>query len=68
MDSTLKYLTVFLNESVVIKLKTGELIEGKLEAIDEHINLMLSGCKAEDPQKNLFVRGENVCFIGKSIG
>ncbi|EOB11751.1 hypothetical protein NBO_914g0004 [Nosema bombycis CQ1] len=65
MDSTLKYLTVFLNSPISIKLKTGEILSGKLEAVDEHTNVILSECDFEDPSQVVFIRGENIHFISK---
>lgn len=65
METTLNYLTIFLNERITIKLKTGEILTGCLEAVDEHINVLLSGCPSEAEDKSIFIRGENIFFIGQ---
>lgn len=61
------FLKMYLKERVEIKTKTGETYTGTLEGFDEHINLMLTRSSAEDSDnKVLFLRGENVLFIGES--
>lgn len=61
------FLKMYLNERVEIKTKNGEVYTGTLEGFDEHINLMLAHSSVEDSEdKVLFLRGENVLFVGAS--
>jgi small nuclear ribonucleoprotein (snRNP)-like protein len=53
-------LKAYLNENVLIKLKSSEYLEGVLIGFDEYHSLLLS-----TPFETKFIRGENVLFIGQ---
>ncbi|RLI88150.1 MAG: small nuclear ribonucleoprotein [Candidatus Altiarchaeales archaeon] len=57
-----------LNEPVMVKLKNGMIIKGKLKAFDIHINLVLENASYEDNGvekkfNQIFLRGDMVVFI-----
>lgn len=62
--SPLSHLKIYLKETVEIKLKSGELLEGILESFDEHNNLMIS---PNNDRNLLFVRGENIIYISQWV-
>ncbi|HDI72505.1 MAG TPA: small nuclear ribonucleoprotein, partial [Candidatus Altiarchaeales archaeon] len=56
-----------LNEPVMVKLKNGMIIKGKLKAFDIHINLVLENASYEDNGvekkfNQIFLRGDMVVF------
>jgi small nuclear ribonucleoprotein len=59
------FLKMFLKEKILVRLKSGESYTGILEGFDEHVNLMLAECPIPDAEgKLVFLRGENILFIG----
>lgn len=62
----LEFLTIFINTKVLIKLKNGDILSGVLEGVDNHINMMLSDYNTYKKDNLLFIRGENVSFIGQN--
>lgn len=67
LNDPLCFLKMYLKEKVQIRLNTGEMCSGVLEGFDEHINLMLTSSSLEDSEgKLVFLRGENVLFVGVS--
>jgi len=57
-----------LNEPVMVKLKNGMIIKGKLKAFDIHINLVLENASYEDNGvekkfNQIFLRGDMVVFV-----
>lgn len=59
MYSPVEYLLVFLKTHVTVKLRNGDVINGTFEGVDEFVNVIL-----ENNNKLIFVRGENISFIG----
>lgn len=57
-------LKTYLEERVCVRLKDSQFIYGKLHGFDEHLNIILSGIKEEN-DKLLFIRGENISFVGQ---
>lgn len=58
----LDLLKTYLNENVCAKIKTGEMLEGKLVGFDEYHNILLI---IENVPK--FIRGEVLVFIGEKL-
>jgi len=61
-------LKPLIDNPVLVKLKNGLEVRGKLEAYDIHINLVLSNAvyKEDDIEKKfprIFIRGDMVLFI-----
>jgi len=57
-----------LENQVMVRLKNGLVIKGKLKAFDIHINLVLEDASFEDNDvekkfKSMFLRGDMVIFI-----
>ncbi len=64
----LDVLSELLENQVLVRLKNGLVIKGKLKAFDIHINLVLEDASFEDNDvekkfKNMFLRGDMVIFI-----
>jgi small nuclear ribonucleoprotein len=64
----LDVLSELLENQVMVRLKNGLVIKGKLKAFDIHINLVLEDASFEDSDvekkvKNMFLRGDMVIFI-----
>lgn len=58
-------LKVCLKENVEVKMNNGESYTGILEGFDEHINVMLTQSSVADSKDRLlFLRGENILFVG----
>ncbi len=59
-----------LNGKILVKLKDGKTFVGRLESIDDYMNLVISGCYEVndngEPMKKYgksFLRGNNVIYI-----
>ncbi len=57
-----------LDNQVLVRLKNGLEIQGKLKAFDIHINLVLEDAEFQDNEvgkkfKRLFLRGDMILFI-----
>jgi small nuclear ribonucleoprotein len=57
-----------LDNQVLVRLKNGMEIQGKLKAFDIHINLVLEDAEFQDDNvdnkfKRLFLRGDMILFI-----
>ena len=57
-----------LDNQVLVRLKNGMEIQGKLKAFDIHINLVLEDAEFQDGEvgkkfKRLFLRGDMILFI-----
>ncbi len=64
----LDVLGELLENQVMVRLKNGLVVKGKLKAFDIHINLVLEDASFEDNDvekkvKNMFLRGDMVIFI-----
>jgi len=64
----LDVLSELLENQVLVRLKNGLVIKGKLKAFDIHINLVLEDASFEDNDvekkfKSMFLRGDMVIFI-----
>jgi len=64
----LDVLSELLENQVMVRLKNGLIIKGKLKAFDIHINLVLEDASFEDNDvekkfKSMFLRGDMVIFI-----
>ena len=64
----LDVLSELLDNQVMVRLKNGLIIKGKLKAFDIHINLVLEDASFEDNDvekkfKSMFLRGDMVIFI-----
>jgi small nuclear ribonucleoprotein len=64
----LDMLSELLDNQVMVRLKNGLIIKGKLKAFDIHINLVLEDASFEDNDvekkfKTMFLRGDMVIFI-----
>ncbi len=58
-----------LDNQIVVRLKNGMEIQGKLKAFDIHINLVMEDAEFKDGEtgkkfKRLFLRGDMILFIG----
>lgn len=53
-------LRVYLCEEVVVRLRSGETLRGRLQAFDEHTNAMLN-----TPEGLVFLKGETIMLIGQ---
>ena len=63
-----KTLSGYINKVVLIKLRNNQIIQGKLQTFDEHLNLILIDSEdiTDDKVKNLnkiILRGDNVLII-----
>lgn len=63
-----KTLVSCINKVILIKLRNNQIIQGKLQTIDEHMNLILIESEdiTDDKVKNLdkiILRGDNVLII-----
>jgi small nuclear ribonucleoprotein len=64
----LDVLSELLDNQVLVRLKNGLVITGKLKAFDIHINLVLEDASFQDNDvekkfKTMFLRGDMVIFI-----
>lgn len=48
-------------------MKDGEIYNGLLEGVDNHINIMISDYNENMNNKIMFIRGENICCIGEKM-
>ncbi|MEM3737085.1 MAG: LSm family protein [Candidatus Bathyarchaeia archaeon] len=67
-DMATKILEESLGRVVLVKLKGGKSIRGKLQGFDQHMNLVLQEAEDLFPDKSLklgtiIVRGDNVVVI-----
>ncbi len=58
-----------LDNQIVVRLKNGMEIQGKLKAFDIHINLVIEDAEFKDGEvgkkfRRLFLRGDMILFIG----
>ena len=63
-----KTLDDCINKIIIIKLKNKQIIQGKLMALDQHMNLILTNSKdiTDDDAKNLdkiILRGDNIVMV-----
>jgi len=69
VDMAIKALDESVGKVVLIKLKGGKVIRGKLQGFDQHMNLALDNSEEiiEDGKTNdlgtIIVRGDNVVII-----
>jgi small nuclear ribonucleoprotein len=61
-------LNELLENQIMVKLKNGIEIQGKLKAFDIHINLVLEDAEMKEGEitkkvKKLFVRGDMILFV-----
>ncbi len=70
MRPPLTELRKAIQSQITVRLKDGKEYKGRLEQIDDHMNLVLSGCTEVscdgDPVKRIgdvFLRGNNIMFI-----
>jgi len=73
MDMAVKVLDESVGKDVLIKLKGGKVIRGKLQGFDQHMNLLLTESEelVEDTSNKLgtiIVRGDNVVIISPPPG
>ncbi len=64
----LKTLVSCVNKVILIKLRNNQIIQGKLQTFDEHLNLILMDSEdiTDDKVKNLnkiILRGDNILLI-----
>ncbi len=64
----IKTLVSCINKVILIKLRNNQIIQGKLQTFDEHLNLILIESEdiTDDKVKNLdkiILRGDNVLII-----
>tara|TARA_B100000745_G_scaffold292854_1_gene234174 strand:+ start:795 stop:1025 length:231 start_codon:yes stop_codon:yes gene_type:complete len=64
----IKSLDDYVNKIVTIKLRNKKIIQGKLVALDQHMNLILTNCKdiTNDDVQNLnkiILRGDNIVMV-----
>ena len=63
----IKTLDDYINKIVTIKLRNKQIIQGKLMALDQHMNLILTNSKdITDDAKNLdkiILRGDNIVMV-----
>tara|TARA_B110000014_G_scaffold100345_1_gene68969 strand:+ start:789 stop:1043 length:255 start_codon:yes stop_codon:yes gene_type:complete len=64
----IKTLDDYINKIVTIKLRNKKIIQGKLMALDQHMNLILTNCKdiTDNDAKNLdkiILRGDNIVMV-----
>ena len=57
-----------LDNQIIVRLKNGMEIQGKLKAFDIHINLVMEDAEFKDGDvakkfKKLFVRGDMILFV-----
>ena len=55
-----------INTNVVVYLKDGNSVKGRLKAYDLHLNVALENAKFENDEKEyqlIVIRGDNVLFI-----
>ncbi len=62
------YLKEFLEDVVLVELKNGKLLRGKMVSYDGHLNLILDDCSeiSEDKEVRLgkvFIRGDSITMI-----
>lgn len=53
-------LKAYLKEMILIRLKNGEEVKGKLIGFDEYHSLLVS-----QDSDTRFIRGENILFVGQ---
>ena len=62
-----KTLDDCINKIIIIKLRNKQIIQGKLMALDQHMNLILTNSKdITDDAKNLdkiILRGDNIVMV-----
>ncbi|MEM4700486.1 MAG: LSm family protein [Candidatus Nezhaarchaeales archaeon] len=71
--TTVSLLNASLGSDVLIKLKGGRELRGKLRSFDQHLNLVLEG--AEELRQNgevkklglVLIRGDNVVLVSPAI-
>ena len=61
-----------LNKQVIIKLKDGRLMEGKLVGYDEYMNMVIEGTEEENKDEKrrlgtVILRGNNVVSISPKL-
>ena len=61
-------LNELLENQIMVKLKNGVEVQGKLKAFDIHINLVLEDAEMKEGEvvkkfKKLFVRGDMILFV-----
>jgi len=66
-----KILDSCVNKSILIKLKNQTILQGNLQAFDQHMNLILTKVQdiTEDKVKNLekiILRGDNILIVSLS--
>ncbi len=66
-----KILDGCVNKSILIKLKNQTILQGNLQAFDQHMNLILTKVQdiTEDKVKNLekiILRGDNILIVSLS--
>ena len=64
----IKSLDDYVNKIVTIKLRNKKIIQGKLMALDQHMNLILANCEdiTNDDAQNLdkiILRGDNIVMV-----
>ena len=55
-----------INTNVVVYLKDGNSVKGRLKAYDLHLNVALENAKFENDEKEyslIVIRGDNVLFV-----
>ncbi len=59
-----------IQSEIIVRLKDGKEYKGRLEHLDDHMNLVLTGCVELDGDGNplkrvgdMFLRGNNIMFI-----
>ncbi len=68
-EMTTQILQESLGKTVLVRLKGGKSLRGKIKGFDQHLNLVLEETEdTSDPQKTrklgvLIVRGDNVVII-----
>ena len=69
MEKPLAVLKKAVKNLVIVKLKNGKEYKGRLESVDDYMNLILSKAmelEGDEPAKNYgsaFIRGNNIVYI-----
>lgn len=63
-----EFLNSLMHNPVKIKLNSGPVYKGDLQAVDGYMNLALENCKEIQPHRTIFlgdafIRGNNVSYI-----
>tara|TARA_B110001454_G_scaffold77996_1_gene75542 strand:- start:35 stop:289 length:255 start_codon:yes stop_codon:yes gene_type:complete len=58
----------YVNKIIMVKLRNKKIIQGKLMALDQHMNLILANCEdiTNDDAQNLdkiILRGDNIVMV-----